>query len=172
MVILTTGHLTAPRKDDDSRDLFFASTECTLYFDFILCTRTFNGFCATCSHRLWNGTRKNPRFPAEKPLVFLNSGSVGTAIANEVSVILTSLSILFLDRWLGQTARGRLEDKGSRSLEVSTGHAHRQPAAPVPLCLRTVPIRSSIETGFARRFAFCELLLGKVKASFVHRPSF
>lgn len=80
-------------------------------------------------------------FPAEKPLVFLNSGSVGTAIANEVSVILTSLSILFLDRWLGPTARGRLEDKGSRSLEVSTGHAHRQPAAPVPLCLRTVPTR-------------------------------
>lgn len=50
-----------------------------------------------------------------------------------------SLSILFLDRWLGQTASGRLEDKGSRSLEVSTGHAHRQPAAPVPLRLRTVP---------------------------------
>lgn len=56
-----------------------------------------------------------------------------------------SLSILFLDRWLGQTARGRLEDKGSRSLEVSTGHAHRQPAAPVPLRLRTVlpPRRSN-----------------------------
>lgn len=30
-------------------------------------------------------------FPAEKPLVFFNSGSVGTAIANEVSVILTNL---------------------------------------------------------------------------------
>lgn len=116
---------------------FFASTECTFDFDFILCTGTFNGFWATCSHRLWNGTRKNPRFLADKPLVFLNSGSVGTAIANEVAVILTSLSILILDRWLGQTARGRLEDKGSRSLEVSTGHAHRQPAVPVPLCLRT-----------------------------------
>lgn len=143
MVILTTDHLTEPRRDDDSRDLFFASTECTFDFDFILCTGTFNGFCATSSHRLWNGTRKNPRFLADKPLVFLNSGSVGTAIANEVAVILTSLSILILDRWLGQTARGRLEDKGSRSLEVSTGHAHRQPAAPVPvpLCLRTVPTR-------------------------------
>lgn len=116
-----------------TRDLFFASTECTLYFDFILCTQTFNGF--------WNGTRKNPRFPRREAFGFLNSGSVGSAIANEVSVILTSLSILFLDRWLGQIARGRLEDKGSRSLEVSTGHAHRQPAAPVPLCLRTVPTR-------------------------------
>lgn len=49
---LTTDRLTAPRKDDDSRDLYFASTERTLYFDFILCTQTFNGFCATCTHRL------------------------------------------------------------------------------------------------------------------------